>query len=83
MTGYVKNFDDKVTMSFNINISHKKFIKEYDQIWKKIEKLLKIKFYSKPVYGDDEKYIKTKTHTHTHKKKMVIVLLQILIIKKL
>ena len=67
MTGYVKNFDDKVTMSFNINISHKKFIKEYDQIWKKIEKLLKIKFYSKPVYGDDEKYIKTKTHTQKKK----------------
>ena len=67
MTGYVKNFDDKVTMSFNINISHKKFIKKYDQIWKKIENLLKIKFYSKPVYGDYEKYIKTKTHTKKKK----------------
>ena len=29
-------------------------------MWKRIEKLLKIKFDSKPVYGDDEKYIKTK-----------------------
>ena len=31
-----------------------------NQIWKKIEKLFKIEFDSKPVYGDGEKYIKTK-----------------------
>ena len=37
----------------------KNCLKKYDQIWKRIEKLLKIKFDSKPVYGDDEKYIKT------------------------
>ena len=30
---------------------------------KKIEKLLEIKFDSKPVYGDNEKYIKTKIKT--------------------
>ena len=35
-------------------------MKKYDQIWKRIEQLLKIKFGSKPAYGDDEKYIKTK-----------------------
>ena len=29
-------------------------------MWKRIEKLLKIRFDSKPVYGDDNKYIKTK-----------------------
>ena len=28
--------------------------------WKRVEKLLEIKFDSKPIYGDDEKYIKTK-----------------------
>ena len=38
----------------------KQFFKKYNQIWKKIEKLLKIEFDSKPVYGDDNKYIKTK-----------------------
>ena len=38
-------------------------IKKYDQIWKRIEKLLKIKFDCKPVYGDDEKYTKTKMKT--------------------
>ena len=41
-------------------ISDKELLKKYDQIWKRIEKLLKIKFDSKPVYGDDDKYIKTK-----------------------
>ena len=47
-----------LTMSFKI--SDKQLLKKYDQIWKRIEKLLKIKFDSKPVYGDDEKYTKTK-----------------------
>ena len=45
-------------------ISDKELLKKYDQIWKRIEKLLKIKFDSKPVYGDDEKYIKTKIKTY-------------------
>ena len=31
---------------------------------KKVEKLLEIKFDSKPVYGDNEKYIKTKIKTY-------------------
>ena len=46
-----------LTMSFKI--SDKQLLKKYDQIWKRIERLLKIKFDNKPVYGDDEKYIKT------------------------
>ena len=36
----------------------------YDQIWKRIEKLGTVKFYSKHVYGDDGKYIKTKIKTY-------------------
>ena len=62
MTGYVKKFDDNVTMSFKIN--DKQPLKKYNQIWKKFEKLLKIEFDSKPVYGDDDKYIKTKIKIH-------------------
>ena len=58
MTGYVKKFDDNVTMSFKT--CDKQLFKKYNQIWKKVEKLLKIEFDSKPVYGDDDKYIKTK-----------------------
>ena len=34
------------------------------KIWKRAEKLLKIEFYTKPVYGDNDKYIKTKTKIH-------------------
>ena len=35
-------------------------LKNYIQIWKRVEQLLKIKFNSEPVYGDNDKYIKTK-----------------------
>ena len=48
----------------SLKISNKKLLKKYNEIWKRIEKLLKIKFDSKPVYGDDEKYIKTKIKTY-------------------
>ena len=32
----------------------------YNRIWEKVEKLMKVGFESKPVCGDDDKYIKTK-----------------------
>ena len=35
-------------------------LKKYIQIWKRVEQLLKIKFNSEPVYGDNDKYVKTK-----------------------
>ena len=63
MTGYAKQFEINLTTSFKI--CDKELFKKYDQIWKKIEKLLKIKFDSKPVYGDDEEYIKTKVKTYS------------------
>ena len=34
--------------------------KNYNKIWKKVAKLLRIGFESKHIYGDDDKYIKTK-----------------------
>ena len=49
-------------MSFKI--SDKELLKKYDQICKRIEKLLKIEFDSKPVYGDNEKCIKIKIKTY-------------------
>ena len=58
MTGYVKKFEGNTTMSFKI--SDKQLLKKYNQIWKRVEKLLKIEFDSEPVYGDNDKYIKTK-----------------------
>ena len=35
-------------------------LKNYNKIWQKAEKLLKTDFERKPVYDDDDKYIKTK-----------------------
>ena len=40
MTSYVKKYEDNTTMSFNI--SDKQLVKKYNQIWKRVEKLLKI-----------------------------------------
>ena len=62
MTGYAKKFILNFTISFNS--SDKELLKKYNQAWKRIEKLLKIKFDGKPVYGDDEKYMKTKIKTY-------------------
>ena len=58
MAAYARKFDESVTMSFRVN--NKQLLKNYNKMWEKFEKLLKIDFESKPVYGDDNKYIKTK-----------------------
>ena len=58
MIGYVTKFDGNETMSFKI--SDKQLLKKYNQIWKRTEKLLKIEFNNKPVYGNNDKSIKTK-----------------------
>ena len=61
MTGYVRTFESNTTMSFKI--SDKQLLKKYNQIWKRVGKLLKIDFDSRPVYGDDDKYIKKKNNS--------------------
>ena len=53
MTTYIRKFKGNTTMSFMI--SNKQLLKKYNQIRKRVEKLLKIEFDSKPVYGDDNK----------------------------
>ena len=58
MTGYVKKFEGNKIMPFKI--SDKQLLKKCNQIWKRVEKLLKTEFDSEPVYGDNDKYIKTK-----------------------
>ena len=45
-----------LTMSFKI--SDKQLLKKYNQICKRVEKLLKIESDSEPIYGDNDKYIK-------------------------
>ena len=58
MSGYARKFNENAAMSFMAN--DKQLLKNCNQIWEKVEKLLKIEYESKPVYGDDSKYIKTK-----------------------
>ena len=58
MIGYVKHFDSNMTMSFKV--SDNKVLKKYKKIWEKVGSLLNIEFDSEPVYGDVDKYIKTK-----------------------
>ena len=75
MTGYARKFDENAAMSFIAN--DKQLLKNYNKIWEKAEKLLKMNFESKPIYGDDGKHIKTKIKiyagsmiTNFHNKKM-------------
>ena len=58
MIGYVKHFDNNKTMSFKV--SDNKLLKKYNKIWEQISNLMNIEFNSEPVYGDGDKYIKTK-----------------------
>ena len=50
MTGYVKKFNENLTISFRVK--DKQLLKNYNKICEKVEKLIKIDFESKPVYGD-------------------------------
>ena len=45
-------------------VKDKQLLKNYNKIWKKIEKLMKIDFNTKTTYGDDDKCIKTKVKTY-------------------
>ena len=63
MTGYARKFNKNAKMSFIAN--NKQILKNYNKIWEKTEKLMRIDFESKPVYGDDDKYIKTKIKKYT------------------
>ena len=58
MTGYARKFDENAAMFFIVK--NKQLLKNYTKIWEKIEALININFESKPVYGDHDKYIKTK-----------------------
>ena len=59
MIGFPKYFEsNNKTMSFKV--IDKRLLKKYTKIWKKISSLMNIKFNGEPVYGDSDKYIKTK-----------------------
>ena len=74
MTGCVREVEGNTT-KFS-KISDKQLLKKCNQIWRRIEKVLKIEFYSSPVYDNNNNYIKTKnkinnssTITSFHSKK--------------
>ena len=75
MTGCARTFDENASMSCSAN--NKQLLKNYNKIWKKVDKLMRIDFESKSVHGDYDKYIKTKIKiyagsmiTNVHNKKM-------------
>ena len=45
-------------------VKNKQLLKKYAKIWETIEGWIKINFENKLVYGDDDKYIKTKIKTY-------------------
>ena len=52
--GYINKFDkNKIVMS--LMIKDIQLLKNYNKIWKKIEKLMKIDFNTKTTYDDDDK----------------------------
>ena len=51
-------FDSNKTMSFKV--SDNKLLKKYNKIWGSISNLMNIEFDGEPVYGNNDKYIKTK-----------------------
>ena len=68
MTGYAGKFNENASVSFIVK--DKQLLKKNTKIRKTTEGLMKINFESKPVYGEDVKYIKTKIKTcrqHNHK----------------
>ena len=67
MTGYISEFDEdknKNTIAMSLNVNDKQLFKNYNKIWKKTERLMSINFDTKTVYGNDDKYIKTKIKTY-------------------
>ena len=52
MNGYLKEFNDSMTMSLRVDDS--KLFKKYCKIWKTIKGLLGIEFDSELVYGDTD-----------------------------
>ena len=58
MIGYVKSFDSNKTVSFKVSDS--KLLKKYNKIWERVNNLTNIEFDIEPVYGGNDKYIKTK-----------------------
>ena len=65
MTGYINEFNEnKNTIRMSLRVNDEQLFIKYSKIWKKVEKLMRIDFESKPTYGYDDKYIKTKVRIY-------------------
>ena len=65
MTGYINEFNEnKNTIKISLRVNDEQIFKKHNKISKKVEKLMSIDFESKPTYGYDDKYIKTKIKTY-------------------
>ena len=58
MIGYVEHFGSNKTMPFKV--IDNKLLKKYTKVWERVSSLMNIEFDSERVYGDNDKYIKTK-----------------------
>ena len=69
MTSYINKFKDNkikiTTATMSLMVKDKQRFKNYNKIWEKIKSLMRKKFDSKPIFGNDDngKYIKTKIKT--------------------
>ena len=52
-------------MSFKVDDN--KLLKKYNKIWEKISNIMNIEFDSGPVYGDNDKFIKTKIEMYENR----------------
>ena len=60
--GYIKHFDSNKTISFKV--IDNELLEKYTEIWERVRNLIHKKFDSKPVYGDNDKYIKKKIKSY-------------------
>ena len=65
MTGYVKCFNSNKIMSFKA--IEKKLLKSCSKIWERVSSLMNIEFDNESVYGDNDKYMKTKIKSYEDK----------------
>ena len=61
----IKHFDSIKTMFFKV--IYNKLLKNYTKICERLSSLMNIEFDSEPVYGDNDKYIKTKIKSYGDK----------------
>ena len=77
MTGCINEFNENKIIIMSLRVNDQQLFKKDNKLWKKVEKLMRIDFQSKPTYGYADKYIKTKIKTYVdivitnfHNKKM-------------